>query len=230
MRCCSRFDSVAWPLPRHGEADGNDIIVNGKRIHVTAERDPGQAAARGQWASTSCSNAPASSSPSEASQPHLDAGAKRVLISAPATGVDKTVVYGVNHETLTGDHIDRFQRQLHHQLPRAGGQGAERAIGIERGFMTTIHSYTNDQKMLDQIHSDHAPCTRRLRMNMIPTTTGAARAVGVVLPELKGKLDGSLGPRADAECQPGRPDLHAHARHHARKSSTQRSRRHPKAR
>jgi glyceraldehyde 3-phosphate dehydrogenase len=126
----------------------------------------------------------------EASRPHLAAGAKRVLISAPATGVSKTIVFGVNHATLTGDDVIISNASCTTNCLAPVAKVLNDAIGIERGFMTTIHSYTNDQRMLDQIHSD----LRRARagaQNMIPTTTGAARAVGLVLPELKGKLDGS---------------------------------------
>ena len=126
----------------------------------------------------------------EASQPHLDAGAKRVLISAPASGVDKTVVFGVNHDTLTADDIVVSNASCTTNCLAPVAKVLNDTVGIERGFMTTIHSYTNDQRMLDQIHSD----MRRARggaQNMIPTTTGAARAVGLVLPELNGKLDGT---------------------------------------
>jgi glyceraldehyde 3-phosphate dehydrogenase len=126
----------------------------------------------------------------DSAQKHLDAGAAKVLISAPAKNVDKTVVYGVNHETLgAGDAIvSNASCTTNCLAPMA--QVLHETVGIERGLMTTIHAYTNDQKILDQIHSD----PRRARaagMSMIPTTTGAARAVAEVLPELKGKLDGS---------------------------------------
>jgi glyceraldehyde 3-phosphate dehydrogenase len=126
----------------------------------------------------------------EASRPHLAAGAKRVLISAPASGVSKTIVFGVNHETLTAEDVIISNASCTTNCLAPVAKALNDVIGIERGFMTTIHSYTNDQRMLDQIHSD----LRRARagaVNMIPTTTGAARAVGLVLPELKGKLDGS---------------------------------------
>jgi glyceraldehyde 3-phosphate dehydrogenase len=125
-----------------------------------------------------------------ASQPHISAGAKRVLISAPAKDVDKTVVYGVNHDVLTSDDIIISNASCTTNCLAPVAKVLHEIVGIERGFMTTIHSYTNDQRMLDQVHSD----PRRARAgatNMIPTTTGAARAVGLVLPELNGKLDGS---------------------------------------
>jgi hypothetical protein len=112
-----------------------------------------------------------------------------VLVSAPADGADLTVVYGVNHDKLTKDTRRRLERLVHHQLPRAGRQGAERRVGIERGMMTTIHSYTGDQPTLDTMHKDLYRA-RAAALSMIPTSTGAAKAVGLVLPELKGKLDG----------------------------------------
>jgi glyceraldehyde 3-phosphate dehydrogenase len=126
----------------------------------------------------------------ESAQKHIDAGAKKVLISAPAKGVDLTVVYGVNHDQLTADHKIVSNASCTTNCLAPVAKVLNDAIGIERGLMTTIHAYTNDQKILDQIHPD----LRRARaaaMSMIPTTTGAARAVGEVLPELKGKLDGS---------------------------------------
>jgi glyceraldehyde 3-phosphate dehydrogenase len=118
-------------------------------------------------------------------------GAKKVLISAPGgKDVDATVVYGVNHGTLKAPRHGGLERLVHHQLPGAAGQGAARqAIGIVHGLMTTIHAYTNDQVLTDVYHED----LRRARsatMSMIPTKTGAAAAVGLVLPELNGKLDG----------------------------------------
>ena len=126
----------------------------------------------------------------EGGQKHLDAGAKRVLISAPAKGADLTVVYGDNHDKLTADHTIVSNASCTTNCLAPVAKVMNDLVGIERGLMTTIHAYTNDQKILDQIHSD----MRRARaagMSMIPTTTGAARAVGEVLPELKGKLDGS---------------------------------------
>ena len=123
-------------------------------------------------------------------QKHLDAGAKRVLISAPAKEVDLTVVYGVNDDQITADHLIVSNASCTTNCLAPFAKVLHEAIGIERGLMTTIHAYTNDQKILDQIHSDPRRA-RAAAMSMIPTTTGAARAVGEVLPELKGKLDGS---------------------------------------
>jgi glyceraldehyde 3-phosphate dehydrogenase len=183
------FDSTHGRFPGTVTTDGNDLVVNGKRIHVTAEKDPGKLPHKANAIDIvlECTGFFQSKA---ASQPHLDAGAKRVLISAPADGVDKTVVYGVNHQTLTAEDVIVSNASCTTNCLAPVAKVLNDAIGIERGFMTTIHSYTNDQRMLDQIHKD----LRRARggaQNMIPTTTGAARAVGLVLPELKGKLDGS---------------------------------------
>ncbi len=182
-------DSVHGKFPGEVSADGNDLIVNGKRIKVTAERDPAKLphGANGVELALECTGFFADK---EGGQKHLDAGARRVLISAPATGVSKTIVFGVNQDTLTADDVIVSNASCTTNCLAPVAKVLHEAVGIERGFMTTIHSYTNDQRMLDQIHSD----LRRARagaMNMIPTTTGAARAVGLVLPELKGKLDGS---------------------------------------
>ncbi len=182
-------DSVHGTFDGTVEADGNDIIVNGKRIHVTAERDPANLphAANGVDIALECTGFFADR---ESASKHLTAGAKRVLISAPAKNVDKTIVYGVNHDVLTSDDhvVSNASCTTNCLAPLA--KVLNDAIGIERGLMTTVHSYTNDQRILDQIHSDMRRA-RAAAMSMIPTTTGAARAVGEVLPELKGKLDGS---------------------------------------
>ena len=182
-------DSVHGAFNGTVEVDGNDLIINGKRIHVTAERDPANLphAAQGIDIALECTGF---FTDKDSASKHLTAGAKRVLISAPAKGVDLTVVYGVNHDKLTADHKIVSNASCTTNCLAPFAKVLNDAIGIERGLMTTIHAYTNDQKILDQIHSD----MRRARaagMSMIPTTTGAARAVGEVLPELKGKLDGS---------------------------------------
>ncbi len=182
-------DSVHGPFSGTVEVDGNDLIINGKRIHVTAERDPANLphAANGIDIALECTGFFTTRA---GGQKHLDAGAKRVLISAPGKEVDLTVVFGVNHDKLTGEHKIVSNASCTTNCLAPFAKVLNDAIGIERGLMTTIHAYTNDQKILDQIHED----PRRARaagMSMIPTTTGAARAVGEVLPELKGKLDGS---------------------------------------
>ena len=182
-------DSVHGSFAGEVSADGNDLVINGKRIAVTAERDPAKLPHRelGVELALECTGFFADHA---GGQKHLDAGAKRVLISAPAKGADLTVVYGVNHDKLTADHRIVSNASCTTNCLAPVAKVLNDAIGIERGLMTTIHAYTNDQKILDQIHPD----MRRARaagMSIIPTTTGAARAVGEVLPELKGKLDGS---------------------------------------
>ncbi len=182
-------DSVHGTFHGTVEVDGQDIVVNGKRIQVTAERDPANLphAANGIDIALECTGF---FTDAASAGKHLTAGAKRVLISAPAKGVDLTVVYGVNHDKLTAAHkiVSNASCTTNCLAPIA--MVLNNTVGIERGLMTTIHSYTNDQKILDQIHPDMRRA-RAAAMSMIPTTTGAARAVGEVLPELKGKLDGS---------------------------------------
>lgn len=184
-----KHDSVHGTFAGTVEVDGNDLIINGKRIHVTAERDPANLphAANGVDIAMECTGF---FTDRDSCQKHLTAGAKRVLISAPGKNVDLTVVYGVNHEKLTADHTIVSNASCTTNCLAPLAKVLNDAVGIERGLMTTIHAYTNDQKILDQIHSDPRRA-RAAAMSMIPTTTGAARAVGEVLPELKGKLDGS---------------------------------------
>ena len=184
-----KHDSVHGKFPGEVSTDGNDIIVDGKRIHVTAERDPAKLphAANGVDLALECTGFFTDRAGGEA---HIQAGARRVLISAPAKGVDLTVVYGVNDDKLTAEDKIVSNASCTTNCLAPVAKILNDALGIERGLMTTVHAYTNDQKILDQIHKD----LRRARaaaMSMIPTTTGAARAVGEVLPELNGKLDGS---------------------------------------
>jgi len=182
-------DSVHGPFSGTVEVDGEDLIINGKRIKVTAERDPANLphAANGIDIAFECTGF---FTDKASASKHLDAGAKRVLISAPAKGVDLTVVYGVNHDKLTAEHLVVSNASCTTNCLAPLAKVLHEKIGIERGLMTTIHSYTNDQKILDQIHSDPRRA-RAAAMNMIPTSTGAAVAVGLVLPDLAGKLDGS---------------------------------------
>jgi glyceraldehyde 3-phosphate dehydrogenase len=182
-------DSVHGAWPGDVSAEGDTMIVGGKRIKVTAERDPAKLP-HGDMGVDIALECTGFFTDREGGQKHLDAGAKRVLISAPAKGADLTVVYGVNHDKLTAEHTIVSNASCTTNCLAPVAKVMNDLVGIERGLMTTIHAYTNDQKILDQIHSD----MRRARaagMSMIPTTTGAARAVGEVLPELKGKLDGS---------------------------------------
>jgi glyceraldehyde 3-phosphate dehydrogenase len=184
-----QYDSTHGRFPGTVEVDEGAMIVNGQRIAVTSERDPGNLphADQGIDIVLECTGFFQSH---EASEPHLKAGAKRVLISAPAKNVSATIVYGVNHDVLTAEDVIVSNASCTTNCLAPVAKVLHDAVGIERGFMTTIHSYTNDQRMLDQMHGD----MRRARggaQNMIPTTTGAARAVGLVLPDLAGKLDGS---------------------------------------
>jgi glyceraldehyde 3-phosphate dehydrogenase len=184
-----KHDSVHGKFPGDVTTDGNDIVVDGKRIHVTAERDPAKLP-HGANAVELALECTGFFTDRDSAQKHIDAGAKKVLISAPAKGADLTVVYGVNDDKLTADHRIVSNASCTTNCLAPVAKVLNDALGIEQGFMTTVHAYTNDQKILDQIHSD----LRRARaaaMSIIPTTTGAARAVGEVLPELKGKLDGS---------------------------------------
>jgi glyceraldehyde 3-phosphate dehydrogenase len=182
-------DSVHGRYPGEVRAEGNDLIIDGRRILVTAERDPGKLPHGGNGVDIALECTGFFTDRDKAGA-HLTAGAKKVLISAPAKGVDLTVVYGVNHDRLTADHTIVSNASCTTNCLAPVAKVLNDSVGIERGLMTTIHAYTNDQKILDQIHSDKRRA-RAAGMSMIPTTTGAARAVGEVLPELKGKLDGS---------------------------------------
>jgi len=184
-----QYDSTHGRFPGTVSVDDGALVINGKKVAVTSERDPGKLPhkAMGVDIVLECTGFFQSD---EAARPHIAAGAKKVLISAPAGGVSKTIVFGVNQDALTADDDIVSNASCTTNCLAPVAKVMHEAVGIERGFMTTIHSYTNDQRMLDQMHSD----MRRARggaQNMIPTTTGAARAVGLVLPELKGKLDGS---------------------------------------
>jgi glyceraldehyde 3-phosphate dehydrogenase len=182
-------DSVHGRYPGTVEADGQDMVVDGRRIRVTAERDPSRLPHRelGVDIALECTGF---FTDADKARAHLEAGAKRVLISAPGKGVDLTVVYGVNHMKLTGEHVIVSNASCTTNCLAPVAKVCHELVGIERGLMTTVHAYTNDQKILDQIHPDMRRA-RAAAMSIIPTTTGAARAVGEVLPELKGKLDGS---------------------------------------
>jgi glyceraldehyde 3-phosphate dehydrogenase len=182
-------DSVHGAYPGEVRADGNDLIIEGRRIHVTAEREPGKLP-HGDNGIDLVLECTGFFTDRDKAGAHLTAGAKKVLISAPAKGVDLTVVYGVNHDRLEARHTIVSNASCTTNCLAPVAKVMNDVIGIERGLMTTVHAYTNDQKILDQIHSDK-PRARAAAMSMIPTTTGAARAVGEVLPELKGKLDGS---------------------------------------
>ena len=181
-------DSVHGPFPGTVTVDSDTIDIGGGPIRVIAERDPAKLpwGELGVDVALECTGLFASR---EAAGKHLDAGARRVLISAPAGDADLTVVYGVNHDKLTPEHNVVSNASCTTNCLAPVAKVAHDAIGIESGYMTTIHAYTGDQPVLDVLHKD----LRRGRaagMSMIPTSTGAARAVGLVLPELNGKLDG----------------------------------------
>lgn len=169
--------------------DGDFLVIDGKKIKVTAERDPANLphAELGVEIALECTGIFTDKAKASA---HLTAGAKRVVISAPGTNVDKTIVFGVNHDKLTADDVVISNASCTTNCLAPLAKVLNDALGIESGFMTTIHSYTNDQNTLDQLHKDMRRA-RAAAVSMIPTSTGAARAVGEVLPELKGKLDGS---------------------------------------
>ncbi|MBX9884987.1 MAG: type I glyceraldehyde-3-phosphate dehydrogenase, partial [Novosphingobium sp.] len=182
-------DSVHGAYAGTVEVDGTDLVIDGKRIHVTAERDPANLphGAQGVEIVLECTGFFTDRASCEK---HIAAGARKVLISAPGKNVDLTVVYGVNHAKLMAEHTIVSNASCTTNCLTPVAKVLNDSVGIVRGLMTTVHSYTNDQKILDQIHPDPRRA-RAAAMSMIPTTTGAARAVGEVMPELKGKLDGS---------------------------------------
>ncbi|WP_308911699.1 type I glyceraldehyde-3-phosphate dehydrogenase [Pseudokordiimonas caeni] len=184
-----RRDSVHGPFRGEVGVDGDSIVVNGDRIRVTAERNPADLpwGKEGVDIAMECTGI---FTKAEKARLHLDAGAKKVLISAPGTGEDRTVVYGVNHHLLTKDDIIVSNASCTTNCLAPVAKVLNDLVGIERGYMTTVHAYTGDQPVLDTLHSDPRRA-RAAALSMIPTSTGAAKAVGLVLPELKGKLDGS---------------------------------------
>ncbi|NOR35833.1 MAG: erythrose-4-phosphate dehydrogenase, partial [Woeseiaceae bacterium] len=185
----TRRDTAHGPFPGTVEVDGDDIIVNGDRIKVFAERDP----AKLPWGDLGVDvvfECTGLFRTMETAGKHIAGGAKKVILSAPGgEGIEKTIVYGVNHNILTADDqvISNASCTTNCLAPLV--QPLHQKIGVKHGLMTTIHAYTNDQVLTDVYHSD----LRRARsatMSQIPTKTGAAAAVGLVLPELNGKLDG----------------------------------------
>jgi glyceraldehyde 3-phosphate dehydrogenase len=184
-----RYDSVHGRFPSDVKVEGDSIVVDGQSIKVTAIKNPAELPHKelGVDIALECTGIFTSKDKASA---HLQAGAKRVLVSAPAEGADLTVVYGVNHDKLTKDHLVVSNASCTTNCLAPVAKVLNDAVGIEKGFMTTVHSYTNDQPSLDQMHKDLYRA-RAAALNMIPTSTGAAKAVGLVLPELNGKLDGS---------------------------------------
>lgn len=184
-----KYDSVHGQLDAKIEADAEGIIVNGKKISVSAIKDPREL----PWGAKKTDivfEATGRFRERKDAELHLKAGARKVLISAPAKGEDLTVVYGVNHQKLKPEFTVVSNGSCTTNCLAPVAKILHDSFGIECGQMTTIHSYTNDQQLLDLPHSD----LRRARaaaLSMIPTSTGAASAIGLVLPELKGKLDGT---------------------------------------
>jgi glyceraldehyde 3-phosphate dehydrogenase len=183
-----RYDSVHGRFPGEVKTEGDRMIVGGQNLKVTAIKNPAELPHKelGVDIALECTGIFTSK---EKAAAHLAAGAKRVLISAPADNVDMTVVYGVNHQKLTREHIIVSNASCTTNCLVPVVKVLNDAVGIEHGFMTTVHSYTNDQPSQDQLHKDLYRA-RAAAVSMIPTSTGAAKAVGLVLPELKGKLDG----------------------------------------
>ena len=183
-----RYDSVHGKFPGTVTVEGDTINVGRGKIKVTAVRDPAQLPHKDLGVDIALECTGIFTSKDKASA-HLTAGAKRVLVSAPADGADLTVVYGVNHQKLTKDHLVVSNASCTTNCLSPVAKVLNDVIGIEKGMMTTIHSYTGDQPTLDTMHKDLYR-GRAAALSMIPTSTGAAKAVGLVLPELNGKLDG----------------------------------------
>jgi len=184
-----KWDSVHGPFPGEIKLEGSNMDVGRGPIRITAERDPANLPWKELRVDIALECTGIFTDKASASK-HLDAGAKRVLISAPAKEVDLTVVYGVNHDKLTKDHIVVSNASCTTNCLAPVAKVMHEAFGIQQGFMTTVHGYTGDQRIVDTLHKDPRRA-RAAAINIIPTTTGAARAVGLVLPELKGKLDGT---------------------------------------
>ena len=183
-----RFDSVHGRFPQAVSVSGDTISVGSESFKVFAERDP----SRLPWGDLDIDIALECTgifTARDKAAAHLAAGAKRVLVSAPSDGADYTVVYGVNHQGLTKDHLVVSNASCTTNCLVPVAKVLNEAIGIDHGMMTTIHSYTGDQPTLDTMHKDLYRA-RAAALSMIPTSTGAAKAVGLVLPELKGRLDG----------------------------------------
>ena len=183
-----RYDSVHGRFPGDVKVDGEHMILDGHKIRVTAIRNPAELPHKELDVDIALECTGLFTSKEKASA-HLTAGAKRVLVSAPADGVDKTIVFGVNDNALTKDDIIVSNASCTTNCLVPMAKVLHDTFGIEKGFMTTIHSYTGDQPTLDTMHKDLYR-GRAAALSMIPTSTGAAKAVGLVMPELKGKLDG----------------------------------------
>ncbi|MDN2567236.1 type I glyceraldehyde-3-phosphate dehydrogenase [Aquibium sp. A9E412] len=183
-----RYDSVHGRFPAAVKVDGDTIDVGHGPIRVHAERDPSALPWKDEGIDIVLECTGIFTSKEKASM-HLQAGAKRVLVSAPASGADLTVVYGVNHDKIAAEHRIVSNASCTTNCLAPVAKVLNDAFGIEKGFMTTVHAYTGDQPTLDTMHKDLYRA-RAAAVSMIPTSTGAAKAVGLVLPELAGKLDG----------------------------------------
>lgn len=183
-----RYDSVHGRFPGNVKVEGDSIDIGSGKIKVSAVKDPATLPWKDLGVDIALECTGIFTSKDKASA-HLTAGAKRVIVSAPADNADMTVVYGVNHDKLTKDHLVISNASCTTNCLAPVAKVLNDAIGIEKGFMTTIHAYTGDQPTLDTMHKDLYR-GRAAAMSMIPTSTGAAKAVGLVLPELNGKLDG----------------------------------------
>ncbi|MBN9218884.1 MAG: type I glyceraldehyde-3-phosphate dehydrogenase [Mesorhizobium sp.] len=183
-----RYDSVHGRFPHEVSVDGDQISVGKEKFKVTAIKDPSQLPWKelGIDIALECTGIFTARDKAAA---HLTAGAKRVIVSAPAEGADLTVVYGINHDKLTKDHIVISNASCTTNCLAPLAAVLHETVGIEKGMMTTIHSYTGDQPTLDTMHKDLYRA-RAAALSQIPTSTGAAKAIGLVLPDLKGKLDG----------------------------------------
>ncbi len=184
-----KYDSVHGTYPGDVTSDEKSMTVDGKRVEVLNEKDPTKLPWKDLgvdvvWECTGVF------SDRDKAAVHLEAGAPRVIVSAPSKGADATIVYGVNHNTLTADHKVISNASCTTNCLAPPVYVLDKLLGVERGYMTTIHAYTGDQRIVDTLHKD----LRRARgaaLSMIPTSTGAAKAVGLVLPQLAGKFDGS---------------------------------------
>ena len=183
-----RYDSNHGRFPAQVTVEGDVMTAAGHKIKVTAIRSPAELPHKELGVDIAIESTGLFTARDKAAA-HLTAGAKRVLVSAPGDGVDLTVVYGVNHDKLLREHLVVSNASCTTNCLAPVAKVLHEAVGIRQGVMTTIHSYTNDQPSLDQMHKDLYRA-RAAASNMIPTSTGAAKAVGLVLPELKGKLDG----------------------------------------
>ena len=183
-----RYDSVHGRFPKSVTVEGDSISLGNSKIKVCAERNPDKLPWKDLGIDIALECTGLFTAKDKASA-HLTAGAKRVLVSAPADNADMTIVYGVNHDKLTKDHIVVSNGSCTTNCLAPVAKVLNDTVGIETGFMTTIHAYTGDQPTLDTMHKDLYR-GRAAALSMIPTSTGAAKAIGLVLPELKGKLDG----------------------------------------